>query len=621
MHGVPGRARRRHRRAVLRPVVGPAPVAAARRRSAPASGCVPTGRSCSTSARRSSAGPPTSRSSSCDWIQAVRTSDDPRLQGHRHPGAAAPRAARRVARTSTCPATATSRSGARIRSMPRSKDDYFDSMYYSAAVVGLNTSAFIEAAVVGKPVHTVLLPEISTHNQEGTLHFHYLLNVNGGLLRVARIARRARVAAGRVARRRGRRRSKGGAVRRRRSSVRSAPTSPATPRFVDAVERVRRAGAAAGAALARGSWLLRLPLYPARGRHLALQLRTQLWRKHTRNRLRKEYKRASGDAAHRHEAVRGASAARPRTPEHRRHRRRGRADAEARPPARSGQDAGRAGTSKRRARSASWSPCSAAAARRSSSGPWLSETGFELLYWIPFLAWAKAYGNFDPERLVVVSRGGARAVVQPHHAATTRTSSASSRPTSSGAGTKSGSPRSTGGRSTSSVSSFDREIIDRVSEKRGLQGAEAAAPVRDVPAVRALLVPAAPVTLIEAFTAVRGDPAVAATGRARAAARALRRRQVLRQHGAAATRRRTAPSSPRSSPIWRSTSTSCCSTPADRFDDHDDFPPEPAGRVHSIEHLMTPGEQPGGADRGDSATPRRSSAPTAASRTWRRCSA
>ncbi len=26
-------------------------------------------------------------------------------------------------------------------------------------------------------------------------------------------------------------------------------------------------------------------------------------------------------------------------------------------------------------------------------GPWLSETGFELLYWIPFLAWAKAYGN------------------------------------------------------------------------------------------------------------------------------------------------------------------------------------------------------------------------------------
>src|SRR5258705_7265532 len=34
------------------------------------------------------------------------------------------------------------------------KNDYFDSMYFSAGVVGLNTSAFLEAAVVGKPVHT-----------------------------------------------------------------------------------------------------------------------------------------------------------------------------------------------------------------------------------------------------------------------------------------------------------------------------------------------------------------------------------------------------------------------------------------------------------------------------------
>ena len=66
------------------------------------------------------------------------------------------------------------------------KDDYFDSMYHSAAVVGLNTSAFIEAAAVGRPVHTVLLPHISANNQEGTLHFRYLLEVNGGLLHAAR---------------------------------------------------------------------------------------------------------------------------------------------------------------------------------------------------------------------------------------------------------------------------------------------------------------------------------------------------------------------------------------------------------------------------------------------------
>ena len=39
-------------------------------------------------------------------------------------------------------------------------------------------------------------------------------------------------------------------------------------------------------------------------------------------------------------------------------------------------------------------------------GPWLSEVGFELLYWIPFLNWVKTYRNFDPERLIILSRGG-----------------------------------------------------------------------------------------------------------------------------------------------------------------------------------------------------------------------
>jgi hypothetical protein len=61
--------------------------------------------------------------------------------------------------------------------------DYFDSMFYCAAAVGLNTSALIEAGIVGRAVHTILLPEFF-ENQEGTLHFHYLLNQ--GLLRATR---------------------------------------------------------------------------------------------------------------------------------------------------------------------------------------------------------------------------------------------------------------------------------------------------------------------------------------------------------------------------------------------------------------------------------------------------
>ena len=51
---------------------------------------------------------------------------------------------------------------------------------------GINTSAFIEAAVVGKPVFTVLEPEISENNQEGTLHLQYLLDEATGVLRAAR---------------------------------------------------------------------------------------------------------------------------------------------------------------------------------------------------------------------------------------------------------------------------------------------------------------------------------------------------------------------------------------------------------------------------------------------------
>ena len=39
-------------------------------------------------------------------------------------------------------------------------------------------------------------------------------------------------------------------------------------------------------------------------------------------------------------------------------------------------------------------------------GPWLSEVGFELLYWIPFLRWVSQRYKLSPERLTVVSRGG-----------------------------------------------------------------------------------------------------------------------------------------------------------------------------------------------------------------------
>jgi len=40
------------------------------------------------------------------------------------------------------------------------------------------------------------------------------------------------------------------------------------------------------------------------------------------------------------------------------------------------------------------------------AGPWLSEVGFETLYWIPFLHWLQAAFHIDADRIVAVSRGG-----------------------------------------------------------------------------------------------------------------------------------------------------------------------------------------------------------------------
>ncbi len=65
-----------------------------------------------------------------------------------------------------------------------SKQGFYDSMYHSLAVVGINTSAQIEAGIVGRSVHTVLDPQFAD-SQQGTLHFKHLLVEHGGLLYVA----------------------------------------------------------------------------------------------------------------------------------------------------------------------------------------------------------------------------------------------------------------------------------------------------------------------------------------------------------------------------------------------------------------------------------------------------
>ena len=119
---------------------------------------------------------------------------------------------------------------------PQAQDDYFDSLYHSHAVIGLVTSAFLEAAIVGRPVYTPLLPEFEMY-QEGVQHFRYLMEVEGGLLKVSRTFENHLAELGAaLAQPVGRDEQN---VRFVRAFVRpSGLDVPATPAFVDTVEQI-----------------------------------------------------------------------------------------------------------------------------------------------------------------------------------------------------------------------------------------------------------------------------------------------------------------------------------------------------------------------------------------------
>ena len=133
-------------------------------------------------------------------------------------------------------------------------DTFFGQLTHSAAVVGINTTAMIEAAVIGKSVLTVLAPGFG---QESTLHFHYLLEENGGFLHVASSLEEHAEQLGRVLEDRAE-----DAEQRRRfveSFVRPHGLDrPATPILADAIDEL--AGLPVELRAAPGRLLLRVPL-------------------------------------------------------------------------------------------------------------------------------------------------------------------------------------------------------------------------------------------------------------------------------------------------------------------------------------------------------------------------
>jgi hypothetical protein len=329
-----------------------------------------------------------------EWVHAVRSAPDPRLREvglliRPHPQNLQPW--QRFDSDHVENITIWPRGGGNPVDTKR-KNDYYDSLYHSVAAVGINTSAQIEAGVVGRPVYTVRSTEHAA-TQEGTLHFNYLLSFGGGLVHDAgsfdeHVAQLATALD----------RTEADAEKLRRfveAFVRpNGLTVAATPILADGIEAVGRIGKRPPPRATLGELAVRGVLYPVA---IVVKIVNQLSRFARKRERQLRPLTAIGfllrplfavlDAVLVWKPVRGfvkryvvprvltqmmsldapseETVAIPRVL----HR-----------------------------LSASDKPIVV--------GPWLSEVGFEVLYWIPFLNWVKTYRPFDPERLIVVSRGG-----------------------------------------------------------------------------------------------------------------------------------------------------------------------------------------------------------------------
>lgn len=235
----------------------------------------------------------------------------------------------------------------------------YDELYHSAAVVGLNTSAQIEAAIVGRPVYTFSADELAP-GQKGSTHFSYLLTDRGGFVEHAatldeHVDQLSRGVGGAFDVQKLRRFTE--------SFVRPAGLDrPATPILAGGIIDLARGGSTR----CMPSRSTGRPLEPAirlrdKSRHVALGDRV----------LR--IRHALGARAR--AAVFGLSPPKPS-----------------------------ADTHVRNARSRLQALCDTDGPI--VVGPWLGEVGYELLYWIPFVRWAARRHESLRERMVIVSRGG-----------------------------------------------------------------------------------------------------------------------------------------------------------------------------------------------------------------------
>lgn len=272
------------------------------------------------------------------------------------------------------------RSGEQV-SNDGAKAAFYDSIAHSAAVVGVNTSALIEASILGRNVLTVLASEFEG-TQHGTLHYHYLREENGGFLREA------------------------GSLEEHLAQLEAVIAAEASERdrscrFVESFVRPLGLEVSASEALAEGieqardtslsplpaslsAWLLHASLAPP-----AAWLR---WRESRRRRgpwRRRFAARLARSATARRFASRVVASLSVPVPD-------ATTEQAATPGARLAFD-----RAERRARHTF-----ASASDRVVVGPWTGDAATEVLYWIPYIRWLAEHHRVPPERLVAISNRG-----------------------------------------------------------------------------------------------------------------------------------------------------------------------------------------------------------------------
>ncbi|MBI2828987.1 MAG: hypothetical protein HYX77_06935 [Acidobacteria bacterium] len=517
------------------------------------------------------------------WIQALRTSDDPHLQEvgilvRPHPA--------RLDEWQNTDLT-DFRNVAFWGAHPvddEAKNDYFDSLYYSAAVVGLNTSALLEAGLVGRPVYTILLPDVSPANQEGTIHFHYLLNVNGGLLHASRSMEehlsqlRDAVASPVVHAEKSRRFTE--------AFIRPfGIDEPATPRFADAIEAEGRLGRTAGDSTGAVLTLLyRVLLFPWL-LIMHAKVASQSWRKELRYKTRKAVRHYSkrfwlqlkafaaaqikGKRAYDGRKVVGGANLTPKL-------------GKPRDPAKSLTFPGIQEVDETK----ETVTLLGRSRRPIIVGPWLTETGFELLYWIPFVAWAKAYGGLRDEQLFVVSRGGCASWyrhITPNYIDVLSFYSPDQFRTLNEQRTL----QHRGRFKHMDVSAFDRAILERVTTKLALDKPKLLHPSLMYNLFNVYWRQMAPVTLVEAFTLFRQLPPVGVRDLAAHLPEQYVAVKFYSNMALPDSSENRAMIAQILRELTKTTDVVLLHT-GHRFDDHTDYPIDIRGRLHTVDHLITP---------------------------------